>query len=450
MRQTSIPQLSLACTGRLLREEGAEAELMECMALGIELPDVVRRSKGCGLVLVNTTTPTFTTDMDAVKAIKDASPDLCIGAFGTHVTALHKEVIGGHPFLDFVIRGEPELTALDVYAALANNGDLAGVQGITRQGANGPVVERRRPYSEDLDRIARPDWSLLPEDSYVHPLSGKPYAIVNVSRGCPAGCIFCVASLYYGSKLRKRSVADVLDELENGIRTDHVWMYADDLTADKGFLRELCEGIISRGLKIRWWSNTRADVLDQELYSLMARAGCFMLSVGGESGSSQVLRFAHKQLEPEDVARTVLMLKKAGIISLVYFLFGLPGETRDTIKETVDFARKAGPDYVEFYPATPYPGTRFFKIARDEDLITVSDYDRYECGGTGFVVRIKGVEQGELEKMLKKAYFGYYFRLGYIPILIRRLRSPREFAKLIRFGLGYFKRFASPVRRARV
>jgi radical SAM superfamily enzyme YgiQ (UPF0313 family) len=447
MRQTSIPQLSLACMGRLLMEEGAEPVLLECMALGIGMDEVLRRAGTCGLVFVNTTTPTFRNDMEVVRALKEGIPEIRIGAFGTHVTALHGEVMERYGSLDFVIRGEPEETALQVYRALALGLELEGVQGLTWR-KNGTVqVEPDRPYSEDLDRIARPARSLLPNERYIHPLSGAPYTIVNVSRGCPSRCSFCVASLYYGRKLRKRSVESVLDELEHEIGTDHVWMYADDLTKDRKYLSALCEGMIERGLKIRWWSNTRADVLDQDLYTLMARAGCFMLSIGGESASPDVLDQACKRLKPEDVARTVKMLRKARIISLVYFLFGLPGETRKTIRETIDFARKIGPDYVEFYPAVPYPGTGFWNAAMEKKLITVEDFDRYECGGTEFVVRVEGTLPGELEEILNRAYRAYYFRPGYLPILLRRLRSPREFAKLIRFGLGYFKRLKAPAKR---
>ena len=86
----------------------------------------------------------------------------------------------------------------------------------------------------------------------------------------------------------------------------------------------------------------------------------------------------------------------------------------------------------------------------EKRLITVEDFDRYECGGTEFVVRVEGVAPGELEEILKRAYREYYFRAGYVPILLRRLRSPREFAKLIRFGLGYFKRLKAPSKRVSV
>ena len=174
----------------------------------------------------------------------------------------------------------------------------------------------------------------------------------------------------------------------------------------------------------------------------MARSGCFMLSIGGESGDLKILERAGKRIKPSDIAETVKILRRSRIISLVYFLFGLSGETRKTMEGTLEFARKIGADYVEFYPATPYPGTPFREAAEEEGRIREAEFDRYECGGTGFVVGVDGVEDRELEPMLERAYRRYYFRPGYVPILLRRLRSPREFGRLIRFGLGYFRRFA--------
>ena len=276
MRQTSIPQLSLACMGGLLRNEGAEVILLECMALNLDLDAVIEALDDCGLVFVNTTTPTIAGDLTVIRALKAAAPDCRVGAFGCHVTAMAEETMAAAPELDFVIRGEPEVTALEVYRVLKAGKGFSGVEGLThrdgihrdgirrdgirrdgtRRNRGEVVSEADRPFSDDLDRIAIPDRSLLPNEKYVHPISGKPYTIVNVSRGCPGRCSFCVARLYYGRKLRRRSVESVLDELQS-LEVDHVWMYADELTADKRFLKALCEGMIERKLKIKWWSNSR-------------------------------------------------------------------------------------------------------------------------------------------------------------------------------------------------
>jgi radical SAM superfamily enzyme YgiQ (UPF0313 family) len=176
----------------------------------------------------------------------------------------------------------------------------------------------------------------------------------------------------------------------------------------------------------------------------MKEAGCFMLSIGGESGNNEILRNIKKGTKPEHIQETVNLLRKVGINSLVYFLIGLPGETRKTIQETLDFTKKINPDYVEFYPATPYPGTEFYDIARAENLIVDSNWNNYLCGGNQFVVEIPGVKKAELDEILRKAYREFYVRPAYAWVLFKRMLHPAEFFRLMRFGFGYFQRFIVP------
>ncbi|MBI4697987.1 MAG: radical SAM protein [Nitrospirae bacterium] len=271
--------------------------------------------------------------------------------------------------------------------------------------------------------------------------------MVNTSRGCAHNCIFCVASLYYGKKVRYRSVLSVIDEIENhvvakfGIR--HIWMYADDFTCSPAFVKELCRTIIARKIKITWWTNTRVDKLDEEMFCLMRDAGCFMLSIGGESGNAQILKTIRKGTKPEHIRNTVDLLRKVGINSLVYFLIGLPGETQETIRETIEFAKRINPDYVEFYPATPYPGTRFYEIAASDNLIVNNSWNSYMCGGNEFVIQIPGMDKNELDIILRRAYREFYMRLSYARIFIKKTLRPAEFGRLVRFGLGYIGRFVS-------
>ena len=299
----------------------------------------------------------------------------------------------GTPSWDAVIRGEPEETAVALAEAIINDTGIAGTPGLTARRGDEVVVGENRKMQRQLDELGWPARDLLPNHLYVHPIAQERYTTVNISRGCPQRCIFCVAPIYYGKPIRKRAVDHVLDEIQedvierHGIR--HCWFYADDLTADEEYLGGICEGILSRGLKIRWWGNTRADVQNEELFNLMSRAGCTMLSIGGESGSNAILEKARKNIVADDIRITIEQLRRARILSLVYFIVGLPGETRETIHETVAFAKKVRPDFVEFYPATPYPGTEFGQIAEEQAMITDRDLSRYECGGTEFVVEVR-------------------------------------------------------------
>lgn len=448
MRKTSIPQMTLAYLAGILAKEGHSLTVYDTIASGMTEAalyakmDLFRPE----LAFINTTTPSINSDLLFVGAFKKRYPACFTVVYGTHVTSLHKEIAANNPSLDCIIRNEPEWTAVDIAAALQGEGiPKGGIPGCTIRKAGEVIVSQDREFNPDLDSLGFPAWEYFDKASYIHPVFGKPYVMVNTSRGCVHNCIFCVGHIFYGKRVRYRSAGIVADELQNhvigrfGIR--HVWMYADDFTRSPEYVKELCRAIIDRKIRITWWTNTRVDKQDEEMFRLMKEAGCSMLSIGGESGNRQILKNIKKGTRPEDIKNTVALLRKVGINSLVYFLIGLPGETRETITETVDFAKEINPDYVEFYPAIPYPGTDFFEIARASYSIIDFDWDNYLCGGDRFVIAIAGVKKGELDGILRAAYRVFYFRISYALVLLRRALRPAEFVRLMCFGFGYFKRF---------
>ena len=448
MRSTSVPQLSLAYIATSLRRSGAEVALVDAIAENWSVEDVDRefRRRRPDLLVVNTTTPTIQNDVTVLRELKQLHPDLPFIVFGAHATATHRALLETHDFLDAAVRGEPELTIRELAERHGRGESWVGTAGATVRADDGSLAEGpERKMVQKLDELGWPARDLLPHHHYIHPLSGERYTTINVGRGCPQQCIFCVAPIYYGRPLRFRTPDDVVREIREDVIGRHgiryLWFYADDLTANVTYLKDLCRKIIDAKLDIRWWGNTRADLQDQELFDLMAQAGCMMLSIGGESGSDTILENAKKGCTAEDIKITVKMLRKAGITSLVYFIIGLPGETRETVAETIAFSKKANPDYVEFYPATPYPGTEFRRVAESHNLITSNDWDRYECGGTRFVVKVADYTPEELDRQLREAYRQYYFRWGYMrPRILREVRNPKRLAKLARFGVEYFGR----------
>ena len=450
MRKTSIPQLSLAYLATNLRQVGADVRLSDAVAHGRTIDDVLAEIEAYEprFVLLNTTTPTFPVDVEFIRAFKARLPHILTVLFGAHVTAEHEKVMAAVPEVDVILRGEPEESAVALYEALENDEDIAGIEGTTARRGDEVVAAGTRKMQRELDLLGWPARDLLPNDQYIHPIAQKRYTTVNVSRGCPQRCVFCVAPIYYGKPIRTRSVEDVLDEIEQDVvgrhGIDHCWFYADDLTADKEFLGGLCEGILSRGIKIQWWGNTRADVQDQELYDLMGRSGCMMLSIGGESGSDEILKRARKNIVADDIRITIEQLRHAKILSLVYFIVGLPGETKETIHETVRFAKKVRPNFVEFYPATPYPGTEVGEVAEKDGLITDRDLSRYECGGTEFVIKVEGMTAEELDRTLRWAYRSFYLNPASLRTVLQRFKTPRDLLSLARFGMGYLKRLSSP------
>jgi len=448
MRKTSIPQMTMAYLATVLGKNGDSLRVHDCIALGMNEDDLFRDMDlfEPQLALINTTTPSINADLAFVKTFKQRYQNCFTAVIGTHVTALYEQILENNPWVDCVIRHEPEWSAVELSNMLKSGNAVAAVPG-TALRVNGRIVAPDREFNPDLDVLGFPAWEHFPLDQYIHPVFNKPYLTLNTSRGCMHNCIFCVGNIFYGKKVRFRSIPSIIDELENHIIAKygihHVWFYADDFTRSPEFVKDLCRAIIQRRIKITWWTNTRVDKPDEGMFRLMKQAGCYMLSIGGESGNAQILKNIKKGTKPENIQNTVALLRKAGINSLVYFLIGLPGETRETIQETVDFTKRLNPDYVEFYPATPYPGTEFYDIARKQHLIIDESWDHYMCGGDQFVIEIPGVRKNELDLILRRAFREFYFRPTYAWLLFKRLLHPAEFTRLMLFGAGYFRRFIS-------
>ena len=310
-------------------------------------------------------------------------------AFGTHVTPIPRETMHPYPSLDYVLVGEPDLTLRDLIdhlegrvgerpehvsrlfasemgyqPAIAEDGsvDLARIRGLAwRRGAE-IVMNLPRPFIANLDDLPIPMHELLPLQKYRMPLIKGPFTFIVTSRGCPAGCTYCIKHVSYQYSARLRSPKLIMEELwrlkELGIHNIH--MYADLFTVSRDQVMELCERMIAEKINLRWTSNSRVDYVDEEMLKMMGRAGNWLISWGIESGNEQILKHARKGAYPEKAERALRWAKAAGIKNWGYFIIGLPGETEATIRQTIDFAKKLPLDIALFHVAAPYPGTPFF------------------------------------------------------------------------------------------
>jgi radical SAM superfamily enzyme YgiQ (UPF0313 family) len=446
MRKNSIPQMTLAYLAGIFERDGHELRVEDCIASGLDTERLFERlgSFSPELALINTTTPTINSDVVFTDRLKGQYPGIVTAVFGSHVTTLHDDILSACPQIDIVVRNDPEFSSHRIPEAVTGGRVTAEIPGCTIR-INGQIrICPDRGFETNLDRLGLPAWHRLPIDQYTHPVFNAKYLTVNTSRGCKHKCIFCVAPKYYGETVRFRSPESVVTEIKSNLKTYGVrnfWFYADDFTANPPFVKELCRAIIEARLDIRWWTNTRVDKRDEEMFRLMRKAGAVMLSIGGESGSIDVLKRMRKAARPEFTMETVRMLRRVGIDSVVYFLLGLPGETDETIRETIEFAKAINPDFVEFYPATPYPGTEFYEIAAREGWIRVPNWSDYHYGN--IVVEHPGLDAEEIRRQIRRGYWEFYLRPAYAAILLRRLRRPRDFTRLIRFGLGYFSKVLS-------
>ncbi len=311
-------------------------------------------------------------------------------AFGTHVTPIPIETMRPYPALDFALVGEPDLTIRDLLDHLENRFDqrspeivkifekhdpeykpslnadgtvnLRGIKGIAWRKGDEILLNFPRPFVADLDDMPIPMHELLPLQSYRMPLIKGAFTFIVTSRGCPAGCTYCIKHVSYQYSARIRSPKLIMEEMwrlkKLGINNIH--MYADLFTVNREQVIELCKLMIEEKIDLHWTSNSRVDYVDEEMLTLMGKAGCRLISWGIESGNEQILKHARKGAYPDKAERALRWAKKAGIMNWGYFIIGLPGETEETIKQTIAFAKKLPLDIALFHVAAPYPGTPFF------------------------------------------------------------------------------------------
>jgi len=351
--------------------------------------------------------PTLQNDMYGVFLAKSLGATTI--TFGTHVTPLPRGTMEPYPALDYALRGEPELTLrelVDTLEEAASSGTraaavsspwsllepafadrlrrlfattdphwrpawhddagpapvLSGIKGLVWRTNGEIVINPDRPLIANLDDLPLPRHDLLPLAKYRAPMVRGAYAFVVTSRGCPAGCRFCIKHVSNGAAVRFRSPENILAEIEQllALGVHDIHMYADLFTVNREHVVGICEGILQRGWKLRWTCNSRVDFVDAELLKLMARAGCWMISWGIESGDEAMLRRMHKGITHAQVEQALRWAKEAKILNWGYFIIGLPGETEESIRKTIDYAKRLPIDLVLFHIAAPHPGTPFF------------------------------------------------------------------------------------------
>ena len=311
-------------------------------------------------------------------------------AFGTHVTPIPRETLRTFPSLDYVLVGEPDLTLRDLIDQLENknverspeilklfehhdadytpardadgNLDMHRIKGLAWRNGDEIVLNFPRPFIQDLNDLPIPMHELLPLQKYRMPLIKGPFTFIVTSRGCPAGCTYCIKHVSYQYSTRLRSPELIMQELwglkKLGINNIH--MYADLFTVNRDQVMELCQRMIDEKINMKWMCNSRVDFVDEEMLSMMGKAGNWMISWGIESANEQILKHAHKGANPEKAKQALTWARQAGIKNWGYFIIGLPGETEDSIRQTIDFAKKLPLDIALFHVAAPYPGTPFF------------------------------------------------------------------------------------------
>ena len=358
MWSTIWPPFTLASIASIMAREGflvkASDASVENRSIQSVISDILIFKTD--LLIYSTGSPTIKSDLLFASLVKDQNPSIKIAVIGTHVTAIDKDILEKYLAIDFIIRNEPEYTCLELAKSLSGNFNNKEFSILGLSYRNGHIIIKNddRPFVEDLDQLSTPLWSDFNLNNYKVPLINKKFLIISPHRGCNYNCTFCTTHLYYGNKVRSRSVDLIIDEINNlkllyGI--NYFFFWADTFTYDKSFILELSTAL--RELEIHWFCNSRIDSIDEEMLMAMKESGCFMISYGVESISDEVLKKANKKLSISQVEHTLSFTKKLGLLSIIHIIIGLPGETLKTAKKTLDFVKTSKADFAQFYYAAP-------------------------------------------------------------------------------------------------
>ncbi len=315
-----------------------------------------------------------------LQAVKRLNPEAVTVWGGPHVSFDDQDILHHHPWVDAIARGEGEETLVEFVDRLKRGRGFDAVPGITWRGVDGNLHRNPpRPFGEDLDQLPRPAWHLLKISQYRTFGDG---ASVLTSRGCPHRCVFCVGRKMIGARGRFRNAAAVVDEMEAlvtlGFRKIRV---EDDLfTYRRDRALTICKELDRRKLSLRWRAYARVDTVDPELLKWMKKTGCERILFGAESGSPEILTRIRKGITPEQTRQAVEMTRREGIGVLASFVLGLPGETPQTLRQTLEFAESLKVPYT-LNLLTPYVGTEIRERAEEWGIrILSNDWGYYGQG----------------------------------------------------------------------
>lgn len=379
----SMPPLGIAWLAAVLRQNGfKDIYLIDSMAnrySNEEIIDLLKK-QGPDLVGISFGTQIRFSAFELARLIKKNFPGLPVVAGGPHPTLTAQDILENIPEIDIVVKGEGEISFLNLVKSIEAGKDFSDVKGISFRNKNGQIIHNMPELPiHDLDSLPFPARDLLPMEKYDKTtiLSKKRTLNVMTSRGCPYWCVYCSTSEQWGHKIRHRSPKNVVDEIELILKTypfiEGIRFFDDVFTMDKKRVLEICDEINRRKLNFVWECEARANTIDEEMILAMKKAGCEFIDLGIESGSDRILRNIKKQITVEQAIAAAKIIKKAGIGLKVFFMHGLPGETYEDIKKTVFLSRylyyNLGVEGTTQGISVIYPGTELERIAKESGTL---------------------------------------------------------------------------------
>lgn len=435
----------LCYSAAVLEKAGVDVELYDFVANRWDKPRLAKlvKEKAPDFVVLDSTTPSIYSDIECAQICKEASNAKVI-MVGPHATALPEETLNlAKGSVDVIALGEFDYMVRDT---ILNWEELESVEGICYLSDGKIKFTAERPLIEDLDNLPFPSWKHIDIMQYFDAGRLYPYIDIIGGRGCPYRCIFCLwPQVMFGHKYRFRSAGNIVDEMEYDLKLFPKLKYGefffedDTFTVNKERAYAICEEILRRGLKINWSINARPDIYDLSLFRLMKQAGCRELLVGFESGEQKIIDNVKKDFEVRQAEDFVRAAKEAKIRVHGCFVLGLPGETKETARKTIDFALGLRLDTLQFSAAVPLPGSEYFDYCQKQGLLKTKNWEDWLSGGEqGAIVEYPGLNIKEINNLVDRGLKKFYLRPQFILRFITDNKNIFDFYRKIRGGWNFF------------
>ncbi len=423
------PPLNLLYTAAILRKNNYNVSLIDANGFDIPLeklkvkideikPDIIITR--CGF-------DTQKEDLEILKYAKEKHSCMTIirNKIISDVDWLKNDFLMNNRFIDIFVNNEMDLVIIDIIKNIEKSkyilSNLDALNGISFVKNDKVITTQSIDLSKiDMENLPFPAYDLLPDLKPYHTgILNPPFALVVTSRGCPFQCSFCA---YAKMGYRARSPEKIIEELKwlkSNFGLKNFLFFDDLLGLKKDIFVKLLKLVIDEKINLKWVSCTRANLIDDEILKLMKKAGCMEIAIGIESGSAKILNCMKKGISLSDIRKAAELLHKNKILFYGMAIIGLPGESRETIEETIKFIKEVDPFYTQFCFATPFPNTEIYKYYKENNFLLTEDWSKYSPLSPEPVIRTESLTKEDLIELKNYVYKKLIFRPMY---LLKKIR----------------------------
>lgn len=413
---TPNPPLGLAYLASSLEQAGHKVKIIDSPHMHYNYKEIFREIKKFepNVVGISSLTFSFYDSIKILKIVKKNLPNCITVLGGVHPTALAKEILTEYSFVDVIIKGEGELTFVELLEKKKNK-QYSDVKGIVYRDEKRIIENKPRKRIENLDDLPFPAYHLLPMEKYTGRYNWfnierkrdiKPIGRIITSRGCPYNCAFCSSKLMWGKQVFLRNPEKIVEEikfLKEKYKMNFIEFSDETFTIDQKRTEKIRLLLKKEKIDVSFLCNTRTNLFNKEIANSLKKMRCNIVFFGFESGVQKTLDFLNKGIKITDSIKAVENARDAGLTIIGNFIIGVPGETKENINQTISFARKLDIDFPSFTILMPFPGTPIYDYAVRNNLLLTKNWSKY--AGSSIVMKTPGISPFELKFYLLKAYF---------------------------------------------